>query len=341
MHDVHSQRNSTSIFKMDTPSSDEPRLKRSHTLHFIGDWGQANFHRICSWLTQEFCDRAGPRSRTAIWSIRGGGLEALTKVHDGEADLGIVTPAALMRKASTGDAPFPYPMSNLRALAVLPQNDRLVLAIDPKHQIRNFEELRQKKPALKIATSVNDGTNYIGYVASQFMEAHGITNETLTSWGAKYITDQRPDQSLDRVKAGEVDAVLQEAIMTPWWRELIEANVVMPLPAEPAALETLSQKLGMRTNALPARYWKNVEQELPALDFSDFVLVVRDDMPEEVARLLTWAVVETRGKLEAQYKHIPPAQSPLSYPLDPKAMTQTPFPLHAGAQAYYKAAGYL
>ena len=265
----------------------------------------------------------------------------MTKVHDGEADLGIVTPAGLMKKALTGEAPFACPMSSLRALAVLPQNDRLVLAIDPKHQIQTFEDLRRKKPALNIATSVNDGTNFIGYVANQFMEAHGITNETLTSWGGSYITDQRPDQSLDRVKSGEADAVLQEAIMTPWWRELIEGNKVTPLAAEQLPLETLSKKLGMRTNTLPAGYWKNVEQELPALDFSDFVLVVREDMPEEVARLLTWCVVETREKLEAQYRHIPPAQSPLSYPLNPEMMTRTPFPLHAGAQAYYKAEGYL
>ena len=341
MHDVSLKGIVIPGLKMDTPSSADPRLDHSYTLHFIGDWGQANFHRICSWLTQEFCDRAGVRSRVAIWSIRGGGLEALTKVHDGEADLGIVTPAALMKKALIGEAPFTNSMSSLRALAVLPQDDRLVLAIDPKHRIQSFEELRQRKPALKIATSVDDGTNFIGYIASQYMEAHGITNETMTSWGGKYVTDQRPDQSLDRVKAGEVDAVLQEAIMTPWWRELIEGNKVMPLPAEPAALEILSKKLGMVNNPLPARYWKNVEQELPALDFSDFVLVVREDMPEEVARLLTWCLVETREKLEAQYRHIPPAQSPLSYPLKPKAMTQTPFPLHAGAQAYYKAAGYL
>ena len=265
----------------------------------------------------------------------------MTKVHDGEADLGIVTPAGLMKKALTGEAPFPCPMSSLRALAVLPQNDRLVLAIDPKHQIQTFEDLRRKKQALNIATSVNDGTNFIGYVANQFMEAHGITNETLNSWGGSYITDQRPDQSLDRVKSGEADAVLQEAIMTPWWRELIEGNKVTPLAAEQLPLETLSKKLGMRTNTLPAGYWKNVEQELPALDFSDFVLVVREDMPEEVARLLTWCVVETREKLEAQYRHIPPAQSPLSYPLNPEVMTRTPFPLHAGAQAYYKAEGYL
>jgi hypothetical protein len=52
----------------------EPTLSHSYTLKFIGDWGSANFHRICSWLTQEFCDRTGPQSRTLIWNLRDGAL---------------------------------------------------------------------------------------------------------------------------------------------------------------------------------------------------------------------------------------------------------------------------
>ena len=69
----------------------EPSIQRSLTLNFVGDWGQVNFHRICSWLTQEFCDRTGPRSRVAIWSMRGGGVEVLQQVYDGEAHLAIAT----------------------------------------------------------------------------------------------------------------------------------------------------------------------------------------------------------------------------------------------------------
>ena len=58
----------------------QPRIERSVTLQFIGDWGQANFHRICSWLCQEFCDRAGPRSRVGIWNTVDGGIDALAAV---------------------------------------------------------------------------------------------------------------------------------------------------------------------------------------------------------------------------------------------------------------------
>ena len=323
------------IPNVETDENGEPRLPRSYTLKFVGDWGGANFHRICSWLTQQFCDRAGAGSRTSIWSLRDGGLDGLMQVHDGEADLAICTPAALMGKALTGEAPFPKAMPPLRAIGTLPQNDRLVLAVHPKHNVQSFEDLRRQQTPLRIATSVNDGTNFIGYVAEEFLQAHGISKATIESWGGALLTAQRPEQCTALVEDGQADALLQEAIMTVWWRRLVEGDKLVPLPAEAGALESLRKSVGLGTNPLPAGWWNNLSTDLPALDFSDFVIFVRDDMPMEVAYLLTWCLVETRHMLEGQYKHIPPEKSPLSYPLDPGKMAQTPIPLHEGANVYY------
>ncbi|KIX94739.1 uncharacterized protein Z520_09429 [Fonsecaea multimorphosa CBS 102226] len=320
----------------------EPRLVRSYTLRFVGDWGGANFHRICAWLTQEFCDRAGAGSRTSIWSLRDGGLDALQQLHDGAADLAIATPAALLKRALTGERPFTNAIPHLRALGVLPQNDRMVLAVAPKHGVRTYAELRERKPALRLATSVNDGTNFIGFVADEFLTAHGVSKATVVDkWGGTVLTAQRPEQCVALVEEGKADALLQEAIMTPWWSGLIESGRLVPLPAERDALSALHRSLGLGMNVLPAGFWKNVTHELPALDFSDFVILVRDDMPAEVAYLLAWCLVETRHMIEAQYKHLAPEKSPLSYPLEPKKMAQPPFPLHDGAKEFYSRAGYL
>ncbi|VCU68438.1 hypothetical protein PIGHUM_00489 [Pigmentiphaga humi] len=320
----------------------QPRLSRSHHLRFVGDWGQANFHRICSWLCEEFCKRAGTRSRVAIWSVRAGGIEAIDLVQEGEADLCLVTPSMLMPAALDGRLIFEgRPSPNLRALGVLPQDDRMVLAVRPDLGIRSFAELRERRPALRIATSRDDGTNFIGYVARRFMAAHGIDDATLASWGASYVEDQNPRESLARVQNGEVDAVLQEAIMTPWWSQIVESGQVVPLAAEPQALAQLQAELGMPAGTLPAGYWKNLEAPLPALDFSDFLVLVRDDMDADVAHLLTWCLVETREAIERQYRHLPPQHSPLSYPLDPRKIARPPIALHAGAERYYREAGWL
>jgi TRAP-type uncharacterized transport system substrate-binding protein len=320
----------------------QPRLDRSLTLRFIGDWGQANFHRICSWLCQEFCDRAGLRSRVGIWNTVGGGNDALAAVFDGEVDLSIATPAQALPDALTGKRMFEgKPMPSLRALGVLPQNDRMVLAVSGSTGIRSFEDIRRLRFPLRIATSVDDGVNFIGYAAQRFMEAHGIDRATLESWGGCYRESVRPEQSLYWMAEGEVDAVLQEAIMTPWWQQAVKQRDAVPIAAEWPALTKLQSEQGWRAADLPAGMLPGQNEPLPALDFSDFVIVVRDDMPEDVAHLLTWCLVETRETLERQFKHIPPQYSPLSYPLDPVQMARPSLPLHAGARRYYSDAGYL
>jgi hypothetical protein len=318
----------------------EPRLARSHTLQFIGDWGGANFHRICSWLCQEFCDRAGARSRIAIWNTVDGGIDSARSVFNGEVDMAIITPAYALPAAFTGANIYAgQAMPSLRALAVLPQRDRLVLALPGELGIHSFAELRERRPALRIATSQDNDANLIGYVARRFMEAHGIDEATLESWGGRYIDSARPDLSIRRFSDGTADAVLQEAIMTPWWRTAVDARKAILLPAEDSALRHLESEHGWLRAELAGNFFPGQPEALPALDFSDFVLVVRDDMPDDVAHLLTWCAVERREGIERQYRHLPPERSPLTYPLDPHAMARTPIPLHAGARRYFEEAG--
>ncbi|KAH8896522.1 hypothetical protein GQ53DRAFT_852838 [Thozetella sp. PMI_491] len=335
------------VEKMQKLSLGGPRLERSVTLNFQGDWGMANFHRICSWLTQQFCDRAGPESQVAIWNMRHGGVDSVTNVFNGRVQLAIATPAHLLSTALEGKGLFAQfgPMPTLRALGVLPQNDRMVFAIHPKYEIRSFEELRAKKPKIRLATSTNDGTNFIGHVAYAFLRSHGISEEEIESWGGSIVTAHRPEQAIALVLSGEADALLQEAIMTPWWQRVIEGQEFIPLPAEPAALAKFMEdhpgEANPNVEPLPAGFWKSLSQPLHSLDFADFVVLVRDDLPDDIAYLLTWCLVETRDALEGQYHHLPPERSPLTYPLDPKKMAQTSVPLHPAARRYYTEAGYL
>ena len=100
--------------------------------------------------------------------------------------------------------------------------------------------------------------------------------------------------------------------MTPWWADVVEKRGMIPIPAEPRALSLLSEKLGLGSNTLHAGFWKSLTADLPALDFSDFLVLVRDDLPEDVAFLLTWCLVETRNVIERLYHHLPPQRSPRS-----------------------------
>jgi len=319
----------------------EPRLERPVTLHFAGDWGQANLHRVCGWLAQELGDRAPSGSRFAIWSARGG-TDSVRAVGRGEVDVALTTPAAFAAAALDGRGRYAgEPFPQLRALGSVPQNDRLVLAVDADLDVASFADLRARRVPLRIATSPDDGVNHIGQAVQEIMSRAGIPRAALESWGGGYVEFERPNACIDVMRAGQANAVFQEAIMTPWWQGLAEQRPLRFLPIESSVLDSLEADYSWPRGTLPAGYLRGLDTTLETLDFSDFLLLVRAEMSEDVAYVLAWCLGETRSVLERQYAHLPPDRSPVSYPLVPARMAQTPVPLHAGAERYYREFGHL
>jgi len=316
----------------------EPRISRAIRLQFQGDWGQANLHRICGWLSQEMLDRTGAGSRIGIWTGRGG-YDAILAVGRGEVDIALATPSAFVPLAiegkgiATGEA-----LPDLCALGTMPQTDRLVLAIDGKFGIRSFDELRRKAPGLRIATSPNNGVNVIGYAAQRVMALAGMPRATIEAWGGRYIERERPDTCINLMRSGEADAVIHEAIMTPWWQELANSRDVAFLPMEENVLATMERDERWPRASLPAGYLRGMAGPFPTLDFSDFLMIARNDLPEDIAYMIAWCMCETRAVLERMYRHIPPERSPVTYPLEPKKIATTSIPLHRGAERYYREA---
>lgn len=319
-----------------------PHIARELHLRFVGDWGQANFHRVCAWLTQEICDHTGKGSTVTTKSLADGGLGAMKEVQDGTTDLCIVTPAGHSALALTGEGIFAKdgPLPDLCALGTLPQRDRMMLAVHPKYGVKTWEDIHRVKPPLRIVTSTDDGTSFIGYLAMRFLEAHGLTRQLLQSWGGEIVDGgYRPDQCTDKVLDGTADCLLHEAIMTPWWTNLIESELLVPISATSSALHKIHIEQRLEPASVRAEFWKNVPHEVLAMDFSDFSLVVSRSMPDDVATLLAWVFINTRSALEVQYTHIPSERSPLTYPLEPVAMARAHLPLHPAAENFYRQAG--
>lgn len=62
--------------------------------------------------------------------------------------------------------------------------------------------------------------------------------------------------------------------MTPWWTEVVDKQKYIPVPAEPEALKAFAKSLNLQAQKLPAGYWDSLHTKLPALDSSDFLVVV-------------------------------------------------------------------
>ena len=298
---------------------DKPRLGQPVTLAFRGDWGQANIHRICGWLAQEIGDRSPEGSEFAIWSGRGG-LDQIAALRAGTADIAVVTPAAAVSMLKPGD---------LRALGTIGQRDRLVVAVDAELPVSTVADLAAVSRSVTIATCPDDGVNLIGLAAHKALRLAGLDTGTLT-----FRYDERPFPGLSAFAEGEVNVLINEAIMTPHWQRIAGKRPVRYLPWGDDVLAAFAAD-GWPSAIVEAGYLPGLTEDLRTLDFSDFVLLCPQTLADDIAYLTVWCMVKTRRALEAQYAHLPPDHSPVTYPLVPADMARTPIPLHpAAARAY-------
>ena len=318
-----------------------PKIARSLRLQFQGDWGRANLHRALGFLGYEFTCLAGPYTRYAIWNGRGG-TDNVQAVGRGEVDVALAVPVPFMRMAMEGKGPcagesFP----NLRMLGYVPQDDRMIVALRRELGIRSWADWREKKPKLRITLGPNDGVSFIGIAGHLLLAAHGLPRVALEQQGATFLEYDEPRSCTLAMLEGRADAIVQEAVMTGYWQELANKRDLIFLPVEAQARDVLRGEYGLPMGTLRKDYMRGIDREMEFLDFSHFALITTTDLPEDVAYALAWALVERWETMEMQYRHIPPERSPVSYPLDPKAVCRTPIPLHPGAERYYREAGHL
>lgn len=318
-----------------------PKVARSVTLHMRGDWGRANLHRALGWLGYELLSLTGPHTRYAIWNGRGG-LDNVRAVGRGEVDLALATPAPFMGMAMDGKGPCAgeaYP--HIRALGFVPQHDRLVVALRRDLGITSWAELRERRPKLRITLGPSDGISFMGIGADLLLEAHGLPRAALSQRGATFLEYEEPHLCTSAMRDGEANMIIQEAVMTAYWRELAEKRDLVFLPIEAGARDKLKAELGLPTTTLRKDYLRGIDREMEFLDFSHFMLLTTTDLPDDIAYALSWSLIERFSTLEAQYRHLPPERSPVSYPIDPKAAGRTSIPLHKGAERYFRDAGHL
>jgi hypothetical protein len=319
-----------------------PRIERPFELNFVGDWGWANIHKVTGWLGAGLLECAPPGSRYAIWSTNYVAAETVRAVADGRYDLGFSTPANHVRNAIDKVGLFEgQDYSGLQAIGTFPQTDSLILAIDASLGIKSFDDIRKKKPALRIVTQPDDGDSFIGYAARQVLLEAGLTRELIEAWGGGFVDRDPPDQCAEAVRDGSANCIFYEAVMTPYWRNLARDIPLNFIPFEPEVLGRLADKYQWTTNILPAGALHGLDFDLEAPNWSDWLCMVRPGFPDDIAYALAWVACNTQEIIERQYRHIPVQNSPLTYPILPEKVAKSPIPLHPGAARYYREIGAL
>ena len=83
------------------------------------------------------------------------GIQGARLVARRKIDIAWLNPSVIASMAYHGRGAFRKPLP-LRALAVFPSYDRLVVAVARKHGIRSMDELKRRRPALRVSVATND-----------------------------------------------------------------------------------------------------------------------------------------------------------------------------------------
>jgi TRAP-type uncharacterized transport system substrate-binding protein len=263
----------------------------------------------------------------------------LSWVAEGKISLAWVNPSVAATLAYKGTGPFKRPLP-LRAIAVFPSYDVVGFAVHESLGISSLTEIKQKKIPLRLATR-ETGARAIAESPTMFtvdavMKAAGFTLADLKRWGGKIHSVERPSDPRRRaaIVRGDVNAVFDEGIKS--WGQTALDHGFHYLPIEGAVLKRLAA-MGYRPSVVPKSKFRGMKADVQTVDFSGWPMVVRKDMPSDVAYAICEAIAAKRAVLPTDnFKPLDLAQLSADDAEAPRGI-----PLHPGAARFYRDRGYL
>lgn len=269
-----------------------------------------------------------------------GDLLTVQAIADGEADVAFTTPPACVAMGYRGVGYFNKKLTNLRAIGSIPHDDRMIWAVPADSQIYSIKDMIDHPMRLVLANKDFP----VRFAVEKILEAYGTSIDDLKQKGWQVIEESHCLKIPTLVLDGRADAVIHEGRMTPAWMELGKTCKMRYLPVDVPVLEELESKYGFRKAVLAKWMFPGMEEDIPCVDFADWLLFTRDDVPEDLIYLLTKTLIERReGLIEFHFRGIQQGFNVVTCPVDPAQMNKNigNIPLHKGAEQYYKEQGLL
>lgn len=244
----------------------------------------------------------------------GGSVENLQRLEDDTAQVAF-SAADAVQDAVAGEGDFAAPLE-ITALARV-YDDFVHLVVRDDSDIRTVDDLRSRTVSLGAPRS---GTSLI---AGRVLSAAGIDRDEL---GVRALGI---DASIAALERGEVDAFFWSGgLRTPGLTALSEELPIRLVPLGDLVEDIRAQQgTAYRPGVVPEGMY-GATQEVPTLAVPNF-LVVRSDLPEDVAFALVATLFDARSRISAQ---VPSAAN-----LDRvRAIYTQPADLHPGALRYFR-----
>ena len=261
----------------------------------------------------------------------------LKLLAEGKVSVAWINPSASVTLAYRGTGPLRGRIP-LRAIAVFPSWDVMGFAVHQSTGITSLSQIKQERFPLRLSTGPVGRRDMIEspvtFIVHAALKAAGFTVDDLRKWGGKIQAVSRPSQPERRagIENGTIDAVFDEGIKS--WGQTALDHGFHYLPIDGPVLKRL-KAMGYRPGVVSASYFKGMAHDVPTIDFSGWPMVVRADMPNDVAYALCEA-------LELRRRAIPTDNfRPLKIADLCANDDEAPYdvPLHPGARKFYRERG--
>ncbi len=279
---------------------------------------------------------SAPGSAGGTISFSGGAdLTAIDEVTQGQVQVSIINPAAVLTVALRGKGPYEQPVP-LRAIAVMPSPDQIGFAVTGDSGLRSLADIKEQRFPLKVSLRGNRN-HTVHLFIRELLSAAGFSLDDVEAWGGEVRYDQGMPEAPTRIGAverGEIDAIFDEAV--PDWGERALELGMRFMPLEEPLLRHM-ENLGFRRAVLAKATYPGLPEDVPTLDFSGWTVFTRDDAPDEVVTAVCGALEARRDRLVVESgEPLPLEQMVRDTPAGPLDI-----PLHPAAERYWRQLGYL
>jgi TRAP-type uncharacterized transport system substrate-binding protein len=309
--------------------------QESRPLVFQGGLNGNNFEMLWKWLTTRLEKDPAWAGRIRLVPSDGiGGLDALAA---GKADFTLVKAPATVAMAyrGIGRGLFDKRYENIRSFGLLPVPDWLTFAVRPGITARSVSELLRLDTPLRIATGRDAGRDVVTFILQEILGVHGSSFKAIEERNGA-IVRLDPGASLQAGLDGRVDAVFQEASSIPQWDKLFAAGWTVVVIDAPA-LAHLERQFGFGRTTIPPA-WHKGRDPIDTVNFSNVLLCVRAETPEQAVALVTRTVLDGRKEIEEMFRVTGGGRRAWLRPPIEDAFfaTKTPVPHHPGALRAFK-----
>jgi TRAP-type uncharacterized transport system substrate-binding protein len=259
----------------------------------------------------------------------------IQEVASGRVQIAIVNPSMILKLAALGSPPFMEPVA-LRSIAVLPASDQVVFAVTQDTGLTSLAELRERRFPLKVSLRAQPDHS-LHVIINHVLAAAGFSLEDILSWGGEVRYDAGMPYGANRIGAvqgGGIDAIFDEAA-SAWGNMALELGMRF-LALDENILQRL-EAVGLRRAMIARKNFPKLDTDVPTLDFSGWPIYTHKDAPDSL-------ITDFCSALEGRKDRIPWAKEgplPLEQMVRDSPEGYLEVPLHAAAERFWRARGYI